>query len=270
MEFETIIYEKKDGIASITLNRPERLNAINSVMSRELPRAWSDIKQDPNVTVVILTGSGDRALCTGVDTFEMSTGHMTVGTEEDQGSLQSIKFTALQNRCWKPVITAVNGMVVGGGLHFIADSDLIICADHATFFDTHVKIGLVSGHEPIGLARRMPLEAVLRMSLLGGSERMTAQRAYQIGMVSEVLPSRNLVPRAIELAQQIMENSPAALVASKRAIWESLNYGLSQATELGWSFIAAHRGHPDVMEGARAFMQKRKPQWRPVSLRDEE
>jgi enoyl-CoA hydratase/carnithine racemase len=172
-------------------------------------------------------------------------------------------LTALQNRCWKPVITAVNGMVVGGGLHFIADSDLILAAEHATFFDTHVKVGLVAGLEPVGLARRIPLEAVLRMALLGGSERMSAQQALALGLVGEVLPKEQLLPRARELAAKIAEHSPAALARSKRAIWESLDGGLHDGLAHAWRIIHAHDAHPDLAEGTQAFVEKRKPRWTP-------
>jgi len=180
--------------------------------------------------------------------------------------LQSLKFTAIQNQCWKPVITAVNGMVTGGGLHFIADSDLIVASEHATFFDNHVKVGLVSGEEPVGLIRRIGMEAVLRMSFLGGAERMDARRAYELGLVGDVVPKEQLLPRALELAQKIMENSPAALIASKRVIWGSLNHGLDQGREFAWSVIGEHGEHPDAREGPRAYAEKRKPKWRPVSL----
>ena len=266
MDFETLIYEKKDGIAFLTLNRPERLNSINGTMSRELPQVWADIKQDPDVVVAIVTGSGERALCTGFDMLDAASGKRDLGDEESRGTLDSLKFTAIQNRCWKPVITAVNGMVTGGGLHFITDSDLIVSAEHATFFDNHVKVGLVAGEEPVGLVRRMPMEAVLRMAFLGGAERMSAQRAYELGLVGDVVPKEQLMPRAIDLAQKIMEHSPAALIASKRAIWESLNHGLDKALEFAWSVIQAHGEHPDVQEGPRAFAEKRKPKWQRVSL----
>ena len=195
MDFQTIIYEKKDGIAFITLNRPERLNAIDTAMSRELPQAWNDVMQDPAVVVAIVTGAGERSLCTGFDMMDAAEGKSEVGEKGAEGSLESLKFTAIQNRCWKPVITAVNGMVTGGGLHFIADSDLIVAAEHATFFDNHVKVGLVSGEEPVGLIRRIGMEAVLRMSFLGGAERMTAQRAYELGLVGDVVPMAQLMPR---------------------------------------------------------------------------
>ena len=106
------------------------------------------------------------------------------------------------------MITAVNGMVVGGGLHFVADSDLVLAAEHVTFLDTHVKVGLVAGLEPVGLARRIPLEAVMRLALLGGSERMSAQEALRLGLVGEVLPAAQLLPRARELAAKIAQHSP--------------------------------------------------------------
>lgn len=266
MDFETIRLEKRDGAAVLTLSRPERLNAINGVMSRELPAAWEEIKRDPEVVVAIVTGEGGRALCTGMDVADIAGGTASVGREEDRGTRASMRFTALQTGCWKPVITAVNGMVCGGGLHFVADSDLVICSENASFFDTHVNVGLLGVYEPIGLTRRIPLEPVLRLALAGSADRMDARRALDIGLVSEVVPAERLLPRALELAGQIMENSPAALCATKRAIWESLNCGLADALELGWRVIGEHSGHPDGREGARAFAEKRRPRWQPVTL----
>ena len=268
MEFETIIYEKKDRVATITLNRPDRLNAINGVMSRELSRAWVDVMEDPNVSVAIVTAMGEKSFCTGFDMMDVASAETAdVGDEESRGTRGSIKFTAIQNDCWKPVITAVNGMVTGGGLHFIADSDLIVAAEHATFFDNHVRVGLVSGMEPVGLIRRLGMEAVLRMSFLGGSERMNAQRAYQLGLVGDVVPAEQLLPRALELAGKIAEHSPAALAASKRAIWESLNRGLDDSLAHAWEIIREHAGHPDSREGPTAFAEGRKPEWKPFGKR---
>ena len=268
MEFETIVYEKRDRIATITLNRPERLNAINGVMSRELPRAWADVMRDPDVRVVIVTAAGEKSFCTGFDMQDAaSESGADLGDEESRGTLGSLRFTAIQNGCWKPVVTAVNGMATGGGLHFIADSDLVVAAEHATFFDNHVRVGLVSGLEPVGLVRRLGMEAVLRMSFLGGSERMSAERAYQLGLVGDVVPREQLLPRALELAGRIAEHSPAALAASKRAIWESLDRGLGDALAHAWEIIREHAGHPDSQEGPRAFAERRKPRWKPLEER---
>jgi len=261
MGFTSLLYEKADGVATLTLNRPERHNAFNLQMANELCLAWADIKADPAVVCAIVTGAGDKAFCTGFDVADVASGS-TAGDEKigyDESPV--LKLTAIHNHCWKPVITAVNGMVNGGGLHFLADSDLILAAEHATFFDTHVKIGLLSALEPVGLARRIPLEAVLRMSLLGGAERMTAAEAKQIGLVGEVVPAVQLLPRARDLAAKIAQHSPTALARTKRAIWESLDRGLHDGLRHAWDIIGEHGDSPDPLEGARAFVEKRKPRW---------
>lgn len=266
MHFEAIRYEVADGVATITLNRPERHNAFTVAMAAELRRAWDDVKRNPDVVVAIVTGAGDKAFCTGMDVVEVASGSAreeSARMEREEGKPFYAFLTAIQNRCWKPVITAVNGMVVGGGLHFIADSDLIVCAEHASFFDTHVKVGLVAGLEPVGLARRIPLEQVLRMALLGGSERMTAQQALAFGLVGEVVPKERLLPRARELAAKIAEHSPTALALSKQSIWESLDGGLHDGLARTWRRIQQHAEHPDLTEGAQAFVEKRKPRWAP-------
>ena len=268
MSFETLLYDKQDGVATITLNRPERHNAFNVAMAGELRRAWEDVKKDPEVVCVIVTGAGEKAFCTGMDVADVADGKAREESqriEQETGKAFYHFLTAIHNGVWKPVITAVNGMVVGGGLHFVADSDLILCSENATFFDTHVKVGLIAGLEPVGLARRIPLEAVLRMALLGGSERMGAQQALDLGLVGEVLPAGQLMPRARELAAKIAQHSPTALARSKQAIWESLDLGLDAALERTWQAIRDHVEHPDLEEGAAAFVAKRKPRWAPYT-----
>jgi enoyl-CoA hydratase/carnithine racemase len=138
----------------------------------------------------------------------------------------------------------------------------VIAAEHASFFDTHVKVGLVAGLEPVSLARRIPLEAVMRLALLGGSERMSAQEALRLGLVGEVLPAAQLMARARELAAKIAQHSPAALMRTKQAVWESLDLGLHEGLARAWELIGEHGAHPDVKEGAMAFVEKRKPLWR--------
>lgn len=269
MEFGTLRYEVDDGVATLTLDRPERHNAFNLTMAKELARAWQAIIADPDVVCVIVTGSGDKALCTGMDVSDVASGEARREAPDDASSDPEgspfLRLTAIQNRCWKPVITAVNGMVVGGGLHFIADSDLVVCAEHATFFDTHVKVGLVAGLEPVGLARRMPLEAVLRMALLGGGERLTAAQALDLGMVGEVVAADRLLPRARELAGLMRHHSPTALALTKQVIWESLDRGLDDALARTWRVILNHAAHPDLREGSAAFVERRPPRWAPYT-----
>ncbi|HXK21731.1 MAG TPA: enoyl-CoA hydratase/isomerase family protein [Myxococcota bacterium] len=261
MRFVTIRSEKSDGVATLTLNRPHRHNAFDVAMARELRAFWEAVKADPDVVCVIVTGAGEKAFCTGADVVEVAASDTEARATEAMEDSPFLHMTAIHNRCWKPVITAVNGMVAGGGLHFVADADLVIAAEHATFFDPHVKVGLVSGLEPVGLARRIPIEAVLRMVFLGGSERMSAQEALRLGLVGEVLPGAQLLPRARELAAKIAQHSPAALMRTKQAVWESLDVGLHQGLARAWEIIGHHGSHPDVKEGATAFVEKRKPRW---------
>lgn len=262
--YETLTYDVHDGVATITLNRPQQRNAVNSVMSRELPEVWKQFNRDERAVVAIFTGAGDKALSTGADLADLPD---TDGEIDEHGrkwgSLKSIRWTALQNRIWKPVICAVNGMAVGGGLHFVADADIVLAADTASFFDTHVKVGLVAGLEPVSLARKMPFEAVMRMALMGGNERLSAQRAYELGMVSEVVPAAELLSRARAVADLIKTHSPVALARTKKALWEAKETGLHPALENAWGYIMAQNTHPDIDEGGKAFMERRAPQWQP-------
>ncbi len=262
--YKTLVYAVQDGVATITLNRPEQRNAVNALMSRELPAVWQQFKTDSSAVVAIFTGSGDKALCTGADLSDLpETDGQPDAEGRKFGSLASIKWTALQNRIWKPVICAVNGMAVGGGLHFVADADIVIAADTATFFDTHVKVGLVAGLEPVSLVRKMPFDAVMRMVLVGGNERMSAQRAYELGLVGEVVPAAQLMVRARALADLIKGNSPVAMARTKKAIWQAKDMGLHAAQENAWGYIMQQNIHPDITEGTKAFIEKRAPQWLP-------
>ncbi|MBW2313238.1 MAG: enoyl-CoA hydratase/isomerase family protein [Deltaproteobacteria bacterium] len=266
MEFETLLYDVVDGVATITLNRPKRHNAFNLTMANELKQAWDAVNTDGDVVCAIVTGAGEKAFCTGMDVADVASGDAPKETAgQSRKDAPWFQLTAIQNKVWKPVITAVNGMCCGGGLHFIADSDLILAADNASFFDTHVKVGLIAGLEPVGLARRIPLEAVLRMAFLGGSERLGAAEAKTLGLVGEVLPAAELLPRARELAGKIAQHSPTALARSKQCIWESLDAGLDQALGDTWDAIVEHSACPDLEEGSKAFVEKRKPRWVPYT-----
>jgi enoyl-CoA hydratase/carnithine racemase len=263
--FETLLYSVEEGVATITLNRPERHNAFNTSMATDLAAAWEAVKTDPEVVCAIVTGAGQKAFCTGMDIADIASGQAQGSGRQSREEVPWNRLTSVQNKCWKPVVAAINGMVVGGGLHFVADCDLVIAADTATFFDTHVKVGLIAGLEPVGLSRKIPLEAVLRMALLGGSERMSAQQALSLGMVGEVLPPDDVMPRARELAGMIAQHSPTALAETKRCIWEGLDVGLDRALENTWEAIRVHTDHPDLEEGAKAFVEKRRPSWKPYT-----
>jgi enoyl-CoA hydratase/carnithine racemase len=252
-DFETILFDQKNHTAIITLNRPERMNASNGKMREELGEAWKIVKKEPSIRVAIVTAAGDRAFGVGQDLKETS----------EKGSVQhAYPGSARYHDVWKPVICAVNGMCAGGGLHHVCDSDIVICSDNATFLDTHCAVGSVFALEPITLARRIPLNEVMRMMLMARHDRLTAQRAYEIGLVCEVVPRERLMPRALEMADHIAELSPATVTASLKAVWEGLDMGLKDAIENGWKHIRSHQGnHPDFLEGAKAFTEKREPNW---------
>lgn len=245
-------------MALIKLNRPERWNAINSMMNRELPEVWRAFDADPSALVAIITGTGDKAFCAGADLADLPE---ILTDESDAPSIASIRWTPLQNNVWKPVICAVNGATIGGGLHFVAECDIILAAETAEFSDTHVSVGLVSALEPIALARRMPMGDVLRMALAGRGEKITAQDAHRLGMVSELCPGSELVDRAYTLAACIAQNSPSAMARTKRAIWGAKEMGLHDAAARGWDAITAHGQSHDFQEGIRAFAEKRQPHW---------
>jgi enoyl-CoA hydratase len=146
----------------------------------------------------------------------------------------------------------------------------VIAASDAQFFDPHVSIGQVVSIEAIGLMKRMPVEAVMRMAFVGRHERMSAARAYELGMISEVVdPPERLRDAAQELAEKVARNSPAAMAATKRALWGALELGLTDACRAGANELVSMWGHPDQEEGPRAFAEKREPQWQPLELRGE-
>ena len=262
-ELETLRLERRGPVGWLINNRPEQLNAMNARMRDEFAVAWRVLAGDPDVRVIVHTGEG-RAFQTGVDVSEIAGDG--VGMERYRDSLESfdLHFTSWHNEVMKPVITAVNGICAGGGFHWVADADIVIAASDAQFFDPHVSIGQVVAIEAIGLMRKMPVEAVMRMAFTGRYERMPATRAYQLGMISEVVdPPERLRDAAQALAETIARNSPAAMAATKRALWRALETGLTEACRAGARDLVSMWGHPDQEEGPRAFAEKREPQWQP-------
>jgi len=264
-KLETLIVERRGPVGWLINNRPDRLNAMNALMREEFGVAWRELDADPEVRVIVHTGEG-RAFQTGVDVEEIASDG--VGMERYRQSVESwdLHFTAWQAQVWKPVITAVNGICAGGGFHWVAEADIVIAASDAQFFDPHVSVGQVVSIEAIGLARRIPFEAVMRMAFLGRFERLSAERAYQLGMISQIVdPPDQLRDEAQALAEKIARNSPSAMRATKKALWGALETGLSEACRAGAKQLTSMWGHPDQQEGPRAFAEKREPVWAPLS-----
>jgi enoyl-CoA hydratase/carnithine racemase len=260
--YTTITVERQGAVGWIINSRPAARNAMNALMRDELGAAWLELDADPAVRVIVHTGDG-RDFQTGADVREVATDGQGMQRYTDVASFD-LHFTGWHQNVSKPVIVAVNGICAGGGLHFVADADIVIAASDATFFDPHVTVGQVTAIEVIGLARKMPFEAVMRMALVGAAERMTAQRAYQLGMVSQIVdPPEQLREEAQKLAEIIARNSPAALRATKKALWAALELGLTDACRVGAQHLVGLWGHPDQSEGPKAFVEKREPQWLP-------
>ncbi|MFI5040589.1 MAG: enoyl-CoA hydratase/isomerase family protein [Acidimicrobiales bacterium] len=258
-ELPGLLYEKRDHIAYLTINRPDRANSLHATMIEPIKAIWAEIRDDPWIRCTVVTAAGDRFFSTGADVGAVAA---RGGVSSGKGPLsQSVFWSPRQNNVWKPTVTAVNGMVAGAGLHFVVDADIIVAAEHAVFLDTHVNVGMVGALENIGLAKRLPLGSALRMTLCGRSYRMPAQRAYELGLVDEVVPADKLLETADEIAHQIAANSPAAVQLSMQAMWGSLEMGYRDSLEYGWALLRMHWDHPDFKEGPRAFAEKREPQW---------
>jgi len=230
-EYSTILYETdlEARVATVTLNRPDVLNAFNRQMCEELRDVWHVIKADAGINAVVLRGAGDRGFSAGLDIKEDFGQPDDVWNHEDPGEFISPKWQKL----WKPVICAVHGICTAGALYFVNEADLVICSDDATFFDSHVTYGLVSALEPVGLMRRIGLGETLRMALTGNAERVSAATALRLGLVSEVVARDQLFARAHELAALIASYPAIATEGTVRAIWESLDKPYRAAMDQG-------------------------------------
>jgi len=254
--YATLDYDERDHVAWITLNRPEAHNAFDQAMRDELHSVWRSLRTNDDVRVAVLTGAGDKAFCVGIDRDEPFTAEegQVFGTSnpfmyDDPGADLGPKQAGL----WKPVVAAVNGMACGGAFYMLSEADVIIAADHATFFDPHVTYGMAAVYEPMQMLQRMPLGEVLRMSLAGSHERISATTAARIGLVSEVVPAAELLDATARFASVVASQPPLAVQTTLRAIWAANDLSREQAISMAPA-ILAHGMDPEAMaEGSRAF-----------------
>jgi len=259
--------ERHGPVGWLVFDRPDAGNAMDAVMFDELERAWHELDADPEVRVIVNTGEG-RAFQTGVDVAQVAKDRDALREHSRRTRDATLQFTAWHCQVWKPVIAAVNGVCAGGGLHFVADADIVIAASNATFVDPHVSVGQVVAYEGIALARKSPMEPIVRMALVGRHERIDAARAHQLGIISEVVdPPEVLREHAQALAEKVARNSPTAMAATKRALWGALEHGLTDACRAGAAELVSMWGHPDQEEGPRAFAEKRDARWATMEAR---
>jgi E-phenylitaconyl-CoA hydratase len=261
---EGVRYEKDGGIATITISRVERGNSLTPAMQSMFRAIWSDVRDNPEVRVAVISAEGERHFCTGFDVSEADSDNAAEEVFVDKPLREAVFWSPYQNAVWKPVICVVNGTCVGGGHHFVVDSDIVIASRNAKFVDSHVNVGMVGAIENIGLAKRLPLGTALRMTLMGNSYRLSSERAHQLGLVDELMETPTEA-RALaqKMAKQLLKNSPQAMALSKRAIWASLEQGYEESLETGWDLLRSHWNHPDFEEGPKAFAEKREPVWNP-------
>jgi len=274
-DYETLLYEEVDGVAWVTLNRPDVYNAFNIQMQHELRDVWRAMRYNDDVRVAVLTGAGDKAFCTGIDRTE-TMGDEDRRTQTPDGESKTVGSGSTpfhfddpgdyvgpkSNDLWKPVIAAVNGMACGGAFYMLGEVEFVIAADHATFFDPHVTYGMTAAFEPIHMLQKMPFNEIMRVSLLGNHERMSAGRAHQIGLVSEVVPIGDLRATADWAANAIASAPPLAIEGTVRAIWSGLEHSRSQALALGYAYVGMGTNAESIRQGQEAFASGTRIEWR--------
>jgi enoyl-CoA hydratase/carnithine racemase len=270
-EFETLKYDEgDDGVAVVTLNRPDVHNAFNALMQRELHSLWRALRRRDEVRCIVLTGAGDKAFCTGIDRMEQmgddpdNPDRAIVGSGSTPFMFNDPGDNIGPKSCdlWKPVIAAVNGMACGGAFYMLGEVEFIVAADHASFFDPHVTYGMTAAFEPIHMAGIMPFTEIMRLSLLGNYERLSAQRAHQIGMVTEVVPGADLQTRARELAAIIASQPKLAVEGTVRAIWSTREMPQREAVRLGYAYVAMGTNQDSIAEGQKMFSSGKRVEWK--------
>ena len=269
MAYDTITVTKDDGVAWVILNRPEVRNAINGPMQRELHEVWHGFRYDDEVRCIVLAAEGD-AFCTGIDRAEAISddnnaamaegnypGYPTPWMYDDPGRDVGPKTCDL----WKPVIAAVHGMACGGAFYMLGEVEFIIAADDATFFDPHVTYGMTAAFEPIQMLNKMPFPEIMRLSLMGVHERMSAERAREIGMVSEVVSRDELRARAGYVAQVIADSPPLVIQGTMRALWTALEMPRTQAIGMANLFTRIGSDAAAFAAGQQRFASGQRPKW---------
>jgi E-phenylitaconyl-CoA hydratase len=259
----SVVFEKKDRIAVLTIHRPDAMNALDPETSSALTQAWLDFRDDPELWVAILTGAGEKAFCAGADLKRMNEFLALSPMERYRLREQEPGLGGLPRNLpiWKPVIAAVNGHCLAGGLELALACDIRIAAEHARFGLAEVKWGIIPGQGGTQrLPRLIPVGKALEMILT--ADPIDAPEAYRLGLVNRVVSMKNLMPTAIAMAEKICENAPLAVRAAKEAVWRGLDLPLEEGLRVEQFLANLVRDSADVQEGMKAFAEKRKPQFR--------
>jgi crotonobetainyl-CoA hydratase len=249
---------REGRVAIVVMGRPEVHNAMNAELSEQLSTTYDQLEQDDDVWVVVLTGAGDRAFCVGADLKEMAAGNASGRPRQPRRG----GFGGITQRDFpKPIVAAVNGFALGGGFEICLACDLIVAEQHATFGLPEVKRGIYAGGGGlIRIGQRLPMPIALEVVMTG--KPLTAQRAYDLGLVNRVVPSRDGVRAAVELANVVCEAAPLSVRMSKRIVRAGVELGEAELWTLQNELGAQLRRTEDAQEGPRAFVEKRAPQWK--------
>jgi E-phenylitaconyl-CoA hydratase len=253
-----VLYEKRDHVAYVTINRPEAMNAYNDEVRRGLAQAFDDFRHDSETWVAILTGAGERAFSAGADLKEMSQRFQS-GSDDFWSPVPPMLVRGME--VWKPIIAAVNGYCLAGGLELALACDIRIAAEHATFALTEVRRGIIPGSGGTQrLPRAVPLGIALEMLFTG--DPMDAQEDWRVGLVNRVVPAAELMPAAEALARRICRNAPLSVRAVKELAYRGRNLTLEEGLREELLMVRAIRTTEDSKEGPLAFAEKREPQWK--------
>ncbi|MGI5353105.1 enoyl-CoA hydratase/isomerase family protein [Streptomyces sp. CA-250714] len=229
----TIRIERQDGVATVTLDRPEKHNALDLADAQALAAVWRGLRTDRSVRAAVVTGAGGRAFCTGIDRAAVA----------EEGSVPQphapfaiedplLSIGPKSNDLWIPVIAAVEGMACGGAFYLLSEVEFLVATEESAFFDPHTSYGMVSAYEAMGMAQRMPFGEVARMSLMGAAERISGRRAYETGLVSELTPAGGALDAALHCARTLASYPPGPVQGTVRALWATKEAARTQAMTL--------------------------------------
>lgn len=254
---EILIFEKKEHIAYLTLNRPDQRNAINLEMYRQLTESWDRINEDNDIRVVIITGAGDKAFSAGMDLKEVA--RLRKEGKKDFLKLVDDPFLLKMRSVKKPIIAAINGNVFAGGFLLSLNSDMRVAVEGTTFAITESKIGRGSPWA-IPLLWMLPLGIIMELTLTG--DPIPVDRMYQMGFINRLVKREELMPAAVAIAERIRDNAPLSVMAAKESLLRGMDLGLVAGFEKAVEIYESVYSSEDAQEGPRAFAEKRKPVWK--------
>ncbi|MBQ0867719.1 enoyl-CoA hydratase/isomerase family protein [Streptomyces sp. A73] len=226
----TVRIERQDGVATVTLDRPEKHNALDLADAQALTAVWRGLRTDRSVRAAVVTGAGGRAFCTGIDRAAVAEEgavpqpHAPFAVEDPL-----LSIGPKSNDLWIPVVAAVEGMACGGAFYLLSEAEFLIATEESTFFDPHTSYGMVSAYESMAMAQRMPFGEVARMALMGAAERISGRRAYETGLVSELAPEGGALGAALRCARTLASYPPGAVQGTVRAVWAAKETARNQA-----------------------------------------